>query len=195
MTKILRAIAAVALVVAGLAVVAGPASAQQGPPTFPPGFPPGPPPGVPPQNPPGDAPGYQLASLITPPQAAVRGAVTSRCVGFPPDTPVTFSLDGEVLGTVTADANGDCAFTFTMPDACGVYTLTASGGGVVRTSTITVPCAAAPVSAAGALPYTGSDSLPIAQLGIGLLAVGAFVTILVRRRHAAPAIVRADRSR
>ena len=174
MTKTIRAIAALALILAGLFAFAGTAGAQQ--------FPPGPPPGVPPVNPPIDAPGYQLAQIIVPPRAEALGEVTVRCVGFPPDTEVTFTLDGEFLGTTTTDANGDCTFTFTMPDRCGTFTLVASGGGVTRTSTIEVPCPAAPVRAAGALPFTGGDSAPIAQLGIALLAVGALVTFVVRKR-------------
>ncbi len=109
-----------------------------------------------------------------------------RCIGFPPDVEVSFTLDGVFLGTTMTDANGDCSFTFTMPDQCGTYTLVASGGGITRSSDIEVPCPATPVTPAGALPFTGGDSAPIAQLGIALLAVGALVTLVVRkRRHAA----------
>jgi hypothetical protein len=175
MSKIIRSIAVLALVMGTLVGFAGAASAQT--------FPPGPPPGVPPVNPPFDAPGYQLASIIVPPRAAVAGEVTVRCVGFPPDTPVTFTLDGVVLGSTVTDANGDCTFTFRMPDRCGTFTLVASGGGVTRTSTIEVPCPAPPVRAAGALPFTGGDSAPIAQMGIALLAAGALVTLVVRKRR------------
>ena len=52
------------------------------------------------------------------------------------------------------------------------------------------PAQAAPAQAAqasGALPYTGSNSLPLAQIGVGLLAAGAIATIAVRRRNATQA--------
>ena len=37
----------------------------------------------------------------------------------------------------------------------------------------------------GALPVTGGDSLPVAQLGVALLAVGAITVLAVRKRNAA----------
>ena len=157
MTKLTRSIAALALVLAGLFAFAGTASAQE----------------------------YSGATLETPPTAEVLGEVTTRCVGFPPDTDVTFTLNGTTLGTVMTDGAGDCSFTFEMPAECGTYTLVATGGGVSRSSTITVPCPAPAPVAAGALPYTGGDSAPIAQLGIALLAVGALVTFVVRKRATA----------
>jgi LPXTG-motif cell wall-anchored protein len=47
------------------------------------------------------------------------------------------------------------------------------------------PEVAGAVQTSGQLPYTGSDSsIPMAQIGVGLLAVGALVTFAVRRRHA-----------
>ena len=45
---------------------------------------------------------------------------------------------------------------------------------------------AAAVSPAGTLPYTGSDSsLPLAEIGAGLLAAGGLTVVVVRRRQAA----------
>ena len=41
---------------------------------------------------------------------------------------------------------------------------------------------ATPVQA-GALPYTGGNSTPFAQIGLALLAVGALITIMVRTRR------------
>ena len=40
-------------------------------------------------------------------------------------------------------------------------------------------------AATGALPVTGGDALPIAQIGVGLLAAGALATFAVRQRKAA----------
>jgi LPXTG-motif cell wall-anchored protein len=43
---------------------------------------------------------------------------------------------------------------------------------------------AAAVSASGTLPYTGSDSLPLAEIGAGLLAAGGLTVVMVRRHQA-----------
>ena len=120
-----------------------------------------------------------------PPQAEVLSEVVARCTGFPGDSDVTFTLDGTVLGTTTTAADGSCAFTFTMPAQCGSYTLVATDGTVTTSSTIDAPCPAGEVQPAGALPYTGSNSAPIAQIGLGLLFVGAMITIVVRTRRTA----------
>ena len=41
------------------------------------------------------------------------------------------------------------------------------------------------VEAAGTLPYTGNDSsLPLAEIGVALLAAGGLMVVLVRRRQA-----------
>ena len=40
------------------------------------------------------------------------------------------------------------------------------------------------VSASGTLPYTGSDSLPLAEIGAGLLAAGGLTVVMVRRHQA-----------
>ncbi len=45
--------------------------------------------------------------------------------------------------------------------------------------------AATAVQSSGALPYTGSDSLPFIQIGVALIAAGAIVTFAVRKRNAA----------
>lgn len=44
---------------------------------------------------------------------------------------------------------------------------------------------AAAVDSAGTLPYTGNDSsLPLAEIGAGLLAAGGLMVVVVRRRQA-----------
>lgn len=43
----------------------------------------------------------------------------------------------------------------------------------------------AAVQASGTLPYTGNDSsLPLAEVGVGLLAVGGLTVVMVRRHQA-----------
>ena len=41
------------------------------------------------------------------------------------------------------------------------------------------------VSPAGALPSSGSNSIPYPRIGVALLAGGAFITLVVRKRNAA----------
>ena len=44
---------------------------------------------------------------------------------------------------------------------------------------------AAAVNSAGTLPYTGTDSsLPLAEIGVGLLAAGGLAVVVVRRQQA-----------
>jgi LPXTG-motif cell wall-anchored protein len=42
--------------------------------------------------------------------------------------------------------------------------------------------AATAVSAGGTLPYTGSDSAPILQIGVALVGAGLLITLIVRSR-------------
>lgn len=126
---------------------------------------------------------------ITVPGGVLGETITADCVGFPANTEVTFALNGRVLGTTTTDANGGCAFTFPSPTDCGTFTLTATAGDLVRTTTFEITgCesgGAAPVRTSGTLPYTGSDSsLPLAQIGVAVLAAGALLTFGVRRVRA-----------
>lgn len=160
MTKTVRALAAMGVALLALLTFAGTASAQT----------PGP---------------YSGSTITTPPTGQVLGETVARCTGFPPNTQVTFTLDGKSLGTTITDANGDCNFPYQLPAECGTYTLTATAGAVVRTTTVTVNgCPAAPVQASGALPYTGSSTtVPFAQIGAALLVFGALITLLVRKRQ------------
>lgn len=110
--------------------------------------------------------------------------------GFTPDTTVTVTLGSEVLGEVLVAADGTFSLGYTVPTACGNYTITATNGIETQTTTLTVACAA---STSGALPYTGNDSsLPLAQIGAGLLAVGAVAVFGVRKRNQHLAHVKVD---
>jgi LPXTG-motif cell wall-anchored protein len=58
----------------------------------------------------------------------------------------------------------------------------------VAGATVTDPAgqetAAAAVSSSGTLPYTGTDSsLPLAEIGAGLLAAGGLAVVVVRRQQ------------
>lgn len=70
----------------------------------------------------------------------------------------------------------------------------AASGGIAAVTTIPAdPPAdakvqgATAVAPAGALPYTGGDSLPMVQIGVALLVAGGLVTFAVRKRSAAVA--------
>jgi hypothetical protein len=114
--------------------------------------------------------------------------IVIECVGFPPGVTVTITIDGEVLGEFVVAPDGTVSAEGLIPNDCEEHTVTVSGGGVTRTSTFQgTNCPAAPVQA-GTLPFTGSDSsLPMAQIGVALLAAGALVTFGVRRARAAKA--------
>jgi LPXTG-motif cell wall-anchored protein len=127
---------------------------------------------------------YPTEACTATTNVAPGAPVTVDCSGFPPGSTVILSLDGEVLGEVLVAPDGSLTTEFPAPAECGTYTLTATDGVTTQTTTIVVACAAATT---GALPYTGNDStLPLAQIGAGLLAAGAIVALTVRKRqHAA----------
>lgn len=122
--------------------------------------------------------------IIVPPSGPPGGETTITGDGFPPGSEVTVSLDGVVLGTVLVRPDGTFAFDLQLPTECGTYTVTATDGSIVRTSEISVTgCAVTP---SGTLPFTGGDSAPILQIGVALLAAGALITLVVRKRSARP---------
>jgi LPXTG-motif cell wall-anchored protein len=55
----------------------------------------------------------------------------------------------------------------------------------VLSAGVSAAAPAAAVNSAGTLPYTGSDSsLPLAEIGAGLLAAGGLAVVVVRRQQA-----------
>jgi LPXTG-motif cell wall-anchored protein len=121
--------------------------------------------------------------------------VTLVAKTFAPGATVTFTLFSApvVLGTATADASGVATLVATIPAgaAVGTHTVEASGNnaaGAPLVVSLTLTVAAA---AAAPLPTTGSNStLPLAQLGLGVLAVGGLLVLVAKRRrneHAEPA--------
>jgi LPXTG-motif cell wall-anchored protein len=85
---------------------------------------------------------------------------------------VSATLDGAEVGTGTADAAGDFTFTATIPSsASGSETLEVSCGANRGTFPLTLTV----VAGSGLLPATGSDSLPLAWIGLAALAAGGVV--------------------
>ena len=116
-----------------------------------------------------------------------NGTVTVNvtCTGFTPGVTITITIDGAVLGETVVAPDGTAVLS-TEGLACGTHDYTASDGTTAVSGTFDVPCPATPVEAAGTLPFTGhSTTIPFAQIGFALLAVGALTTVVVRKRRAA----------
>lgn len=152
-------------------VAAGPAAAQQYPPA---------------EN--------SLVISDTRPTPGQTISITART--FSPGCPVTVVLDpgGVPLGSGPADAEGVLTLDVTVPEdtELGAHTIVVSCAGLELTGRIVVVAAQAAAAPAGppegALPETGGDSLPLAQAGVVLLAIGGLVTaVATKRRKAAGA--------
>lgn len=100
--------------------------------------------------------------------------------GFAPDTEVVITDNGEVVDTVTTNADGEFCVTLTLEEP-GTHVLAGTGTGAdgeVRTVTATV------VVAAAGLPATGSNTiLPAIGVGLALVTIGTFLIYAVRRRR------------
>lgn len=121
--------------------------------------------------------------------------VSSGADTFTPGSTVTVTLDGEVVGTVTASGSGAAVVEITAPDEPGTYqvvfTGTDDGAAATESVSITVQGAAAGGGTVtnprpgvlGALPRTGADAVvPIAASGIALVVAGAGAIVVARRR-------------
>ncbi|MCU0312368.1 MAG: LPXTG cell wall anchor domain-containing protein [Acidimicrobiales bacterium] len=170
MTRTVKAfLAALALAVALVGTVAGPAAAQS----------------------------YTGSSVAVSSNNVTCGAtLTGTGTGWAPGIPVTLTVASTpvTLPPVTPDATGSFTVEFASPLDPGPHTLTATqvveGVTITRVSEFTCVEAQSgsvtqPVTPAGALPFTGGDSTPILQVGILLLAAGALIALVARkRRHA-----------
>lgn len=158
----------------------------------------GPPPGRPPQYPPGKCALRLSASVVS-----AGGSVTVAGDGYRPGTAVNITLGSTSVGSATTDASGSFSRAVTIPagTAPDSYTVAASGldadgNALVLSASLQVTAAgglAAPAGTAAPaqatsdqLPRTGSDSsVPLGLAAAGLLATGA-VLVLVARRRAQP---------
>jgi LPXTG-motif cell wall-anchored protein len=114
--------------------------------------------------------------------------------------------NGTVLATGTSDANGNVELSVVLPDSVApggaVFSLVGTGAngselaqsvnlnvnGAAQVPGTTVPGAATPAPSqpsSGTLPFTGGESLPIAQVGGALLLAGAGAVVVSRRRSTA----------
>jgi hypothetical protein len=115
--------------------------------------------------------------------------------GFLPDTLVTITVDGKVIGTVMSDENGNYTFSYTV--SCSevdgaVLTFTGDDGTNILSVSVTVEAgASAPTTTTttGTLPRTGTSdtTASLIRVAVVLLTVGAILVLATsrrRRRHA-----------
>jgi LPXTG-motif cell wall-anchored protein len=105
--------------------------------------------------------------------------------GWPPNVTLDLAVNGEPVGSVVTDAAGAWSFSYTVPaNASGTQTATVTCGSFVLSTQFSV--SAPPVAVQQApttLPVTGSDSLSWVQIGIALIALGAVLVYLTKRRN------------
>lgn len=149
-----RALIAAAVVAAALALLAGPAAAQYGP---------------------------DGGIVVDDPDPTPGSPVNVTVTGCEPGVDVVVTVDG-VSYTGIAGPDGSLTIEIIAPATPGTYEVTSTCGDQVFSTTLTVVGAAAAVTpaAAGTLPRTGSDSLPLAQLGAVLVALGGLVVLATR---------------
>jgi hypothetical protein len=154
----------------------------------------------------GDRPGVLLSAS----QVSAGGTLTLNGQGYSPFEVIRFVLhsDPVELGTVTADSSGQFETTVTIPvtTAVGQHTIEVIGVSCGVTTTVPLTVVAAPVNpdqgavvgasydGAGrvwsvddsrALSYTGVNSAQAASVGLALIAGGAALLVIYRRRPAA----------
>jgi LPXTG-motif cell wall-anchored protein len=124
------------------------------------------------------------------------GVIVLNGSGFLPNAVVTVTVASTptVVGTPTTNAEGAFTLSFDAPTEPGAHTITATDGVNTQVIAFTVEGeTAAAVDSAGSLPYTGSDSsVPVAQIGAGLVAAGAVLVLMVRKRQHHLASVKVD---
>jgi hypothetical protein len=148
--------------------------------------------------------GVISTTLTQPSMSGCSGTTnTARAIGFQPGAEVTFTLvlpsGSVVLGgrTVTADASGVATVTFTLPADVepGTYDVVTTGTSsagtpdrhVVRLTVTTCPDEGpTPTTASGTsdddLARTGSSLAGAARIGVLVLAAGAVLVLVARRR-------------
>ena len=125
--------------------------------------------------PPSTVPG----DLNVPPTVVVGGEVAVSGTSCGANQTVTVTFNGQVVATTTTDATGHFATSFTVPAGTtpGAYTVTAANDICVLGASVTVS------PAATNLAFTGSSStVPTLWVGVGLVALGAGLVFVARRR-------------
>lgn len=125
---------------------------------------------------------------VAPTTVTAGGTVQATGANFRPGEAVSVVLNSDpvLLGTITADADGNFAGSVTIPagTVAGTHTLVFTGAVSGRTVsvTITVRGVVVTVSVKGGLANTGTPAQNIALAGLGLVGVGTTLTMVGRRR-------------
>lgn len=126
------------------------------------------------------------SATVSDPTPSAGDVVTITGSGAADGGEVTATLDGDEVGSGTADAEGDFSFDATIPDdASGSETLSVSCGAGRGTFPLTVSVLGSGATAADGgdeLPRTGSSSKDMTLTALGTIAGGAALVALARRR-------------
>jgi LPXTG-motif cell wall-anchored protein len=139
------------------------------------------------------APAYNGAAVLNDSTADPGQTLTITATGCAPGFQATGTVNGLniPLGPATVNPNGTVTFSFTVPAGTPAGTYTASvncGAASVLGVTFTVNPASTGSVGGGSIPRTGDDSsVPLAQVGVALLALGCGAVFVAKRRHAAVA--------
>ena len=124
-----------------------------------------------------------VSLVLTPSTVAPGGTFTATFNGCTAGQVVTFTLTSD---SESATCAASAVVTLTAPRAAGTYTVTATSPTASATATLTVRAPAPAPS--GALPSTGSDSAPIAQIAGGVLLAGiGLASVAFYRRRSSTA--------
>jgi LPXTG-motif cell wall-anchored protein len=106
--------------------------------------------------------------------------------GFLPNTEVTITISGVVVGTAMTDDKGNFTFPYTVPTPCidGKQLIRATDGTNTLLVNITV-LSTTQTRATGSLPRTGSSgtTMHLVQAGILMVAAGGILLIATRKRR------------
>jgi len=122
--------------------------------------------------------------------------------GYLPNAPVTITVNGQVVGTVTTDGSGNFTFPYPVPcsAAAGQLQFTAADRINSLNTTVTVRArsissvsngansatqsasAASTGSGSGSLPVSGSNTDNFVRIAVLLIALGGILLLALRRR-------------
>jgi len=119
-------------------------------------------------------------TITVPGNVVVGGSIAVSGTACGPNQTVNITFNGTQVATATTDANGNFSTSFNVPAGTtpGKYAVTASNSICVLSAEVTVDPAAA-----AKLAFTGSSSsIPSLWVGAGLVALGAALVFVARRR-------------
>lgn len=131
---------------------------------------------------------YASQTTVTLSTAPAAGGTVIVSGTGPTGATVAAGVDGSTLANIVIGADGTFSFPATIPSNLAVgdhmFAVTVEGVTVSMTS-FAVAGAQDSGEQAAQLPNTGSESLPLAQIALGLIGAGSLMLILRRRQLAA----------